>query len=313
VLSAKPWKAEAIIRLVLSIFICQFLGSVGVSVARYPQASHPVNPWIFGGLAAGCLICSVAALFILHRPWDLDRFTRPFLMMIFCLYLGLTLGAFVQYFVGKAGDENPTLRTIIATLSFQGMALIFIWRFVREHHTRWRDAFGFQLDWKTALLCGVLLAVAFLPVAWLLQMVTIKIMVGVNLKPEVQQAVRALTHSITWFDRVALGVVAVGLAPIAEEVLFRGIIYPAVKQAGFPRLALWGTSIIFAAIHLNLATFVPLLVLALALTWIYERTGNLLAPIAAHAVFNATEFTLFYLLPVVARKIEWLQRFVVDQ
>ena len=49
------------------------------------------------------------------------------------------------------------------------------------------------------------------------------------------------------------------LAPVAEELLFRGILYPAIKQAGFPRLALWGTSLLFAAMHMNLVTFVPLL------------------------------------------------------
>ena len=38
---------------------------------------------------------------------------------------------------------------------------------------------------------------------------------------------------------------------------------------------------------MNAPTFVPLFVFALALTWLYERTDNLLAPITAHALFNA--------------------------
>jgi CAAX protease family protein len=84
------------------------------------------------------------------------------------------------------------------------------------------------------------------------------------------------------------------LAPVAEEMLFRGILYPAVKQAGFPRLALWGTALLFAAVHQNLVTFVPLTVLALALAWLYERTDNLWAPITAHAMFNAMNFVILY-------------------
>jgi len=43
-------------------------------------------------------------------------------------------------------------------------------------------------------------------------------------------------------------------------------------------------------IHLNAPTFVPLFALALALTWLYERTDNLLAPITAHALFNAANY-----------------------
>ena len=68
----------------------------------------------------------------------------------------------------------------------------------------------------------------------------------------------------------------------------------AIKQAGHPRIALWGASLAFAAIHVNLATFLPLLLLALILTWLYETTGNLLAPIAAHSLFNTMNFVLLY-------------------
>ena len=109
-------------------------------------------------------------------------------------------------------------------------------------------------------------------------------------QPEEQQAVRALRVAASWQNRVALAAAAILLAPIAEEMLFRGILYPAIKQAGYPRLALWGTSLLFAAVHANVLIFLPLLVLALALTALYERTNNLLAPITAHALFNALNF-----------------------
>jgi membrane protease YdiL (CAAX protease family) len=83
---------------------------------------------------------------------------------------------------------------------------------------------------------------------------------------------------------------------VAEEVLFRGILYPAIKQAGHPRVALWGTALLFAAVHMNLVTFLPLAVLALVLTALYERTNNLLAPITAHVLFNALNFVTLLVL-----------------
>jgi membrane protease YdiL (CAAX protease family) len=85
---------------------------------------------------------------------------------------------------------------------------------------------------------------------------------------------------------------AVVLAPVAEEFIFRGMLYPFVKQLGYPRLAWLGVSFVFALVHLNGAIFLPLFVLALALTWLYEKTDNLLAPITAHALFNAANLTL---------------------
>jgi membrane protease YdiL (CAAX protease family) len=54
-------------------------------------------------------------------------------------------------------------------------------------------------------------------------------------------------------------------------------------------------SLLFALIHLNLAALFPLFVLALAFTWLYEHTDNLLAPIVAHALFNAANLAQVYL------------------
>jgi membrane protease YdiL (CAAX protease family) len=71
-------------------------------------------------------------------------------------------------------------------------------------------------------------------------------------------------------------------------------LYPWIKKAGFPKLAFVGTSLVFAIIHLNLMTLLPLFVLALILTGLYEKTNNLLAPIAGHALFNAVNLVMLY-------------------
>jgi len=293
VLSAKPWKAEAILRLFVSIFLCYILGSTVLATVRFFGAARTINPWVFGALVLGSAIFTVAALHILRRPWDPDQFTRPFLLMVFFLYLGLTLGAFAQHFAGKSDGENPTLRTVIATLSFQGAALVFIWRLLREYQISWSEAFGFRMNKKYALLFGVVIACVFFPIGEGLQVVAAKILSQFGGKPELQPAVQALKDTATWLDRLVLAGVAIVLAPVAEESLFRGVLYPAIKQAGYPRLALWGTSLIFAVIHVNVATLLPLFVLAVVLAVLYEKTGNLLAPILAHGLFNLYNFLKF--------------------
>ena len=87
-------------------------------------------------------------------------------------------------------------------------------------------------------------------------------------------------------------VMSVAVAPIAEEILFRGILYPAIKQIGHPLLAAIGTALLFALFHVNLLTFASLTVVALGLIALYEFTDNLLAPITAHAVFNASNLVM---------------------
>jgi hypothetical protein len=186
---------------------------------------------------------------------------------------------------------------IIAGLSFQGAALILIAHFVREHGVSWKEAFGLANNRRQAIMLGAILACLFLPLGMGLQWLSAQVMVHLphlQLKPQEQEAVQTLQLAVTWFNRLALAGVTIVLAPAAEEMLFRGILYPWIKQAGFPRLALWGTALLFAAIHLNLVTFVPLTVLALGLTVLYDRTDNLWAPIAAHALFNAMNFVILY-------------------
>jgi membrane protease YdiL (CAAX protease family) len=296
VLSEKPWKSEAVVRLCLTLFICQFLGAVALAELRFFSQTREANPWLVGALGVACAICSGVGLFIIRKPWDFDRFTRQFLMLILFVYLGLTLGAFVQHFAGKSDDQNLALRAFAGALCFQGVLLALMPRFLREHGQTWSGAFGFAQKTWPAILFGVLLAVLFLPLGELLQRASMEVISRLGSSPEAQPAVEALKKSTAWLDRAAMAVVAVLLAPLAEELLFRGILYPALKRAGYRRLALWGTSLLFALIHMNLATFVPLLLFALLLTLLYERTGNLLAPMTAHALFNILNFAKFLYL-----------------
>ena len=70
------------------------------------------------------------------------------------------------------------------------------------------------------------------------------------------------------------------------------MLYPFVKQLGSPKMAFFGTSAIFAEIHFDAGSLVPLFVLALVLTWLYKKTDCLMAPIAAHSLFNATNLVV---------------------
>ena len=184
---------------------------------------------------------------------------------------------------------------VIALLSFQGLALIWIALFLREHCTTWREAFGFRKHWLHAILLGLIVGCIFLPIGLGLKWLSAEFIVRLHFKPEEQQVVQALQNDDTGITRFIFGLLTVLLVPPAEEALFRGIFYPWAKQSGFPLLALWGTAIFFGAIHLNLISFIPLTLLALALTMLYEKTDNLLAPITSHALFNGVNFALLYL------------------
>jgi membrane protease YdiL (CAAX protease family) len=215
-----------------------------------------------------------------------------------CFYTAIIFGVWAQKLMGSHPEGTSVRQMIIATLSIQGAGLVFMTLFVREHGLNWAEAFGLSNHCGRAVLFGVLTACIFLPFARLLQEVSFELMTRLPhlpINPE-QEVVQTLRQASVWAQRVAMGAATILLAPLAEEMFFRGILYPAIKQAGFPRLALWGTSVVFAAIHLTPVIFLPLLVLALLLVWLYEKTDNLLAPIAAHSLFNGLNFAMVYVM-----------------
>jgi membrane protease YdiL (CAAX protease family) len=293
-LSARAWNLSAVVRLFLCVAACFVCGALLATVLHHTSAGREQDLRFYRSMAAaaGCEACSI--LFV-YRRWTLDNWVGQFIAFIVLFYGGVFIGLFSQ---PKTDPLDPSVsQMVIAAVSLQGAVLIFVPHFLQEQGLTWHEAFGFGNNRRRALVLGIIVACVFLPVGMGLQWLSAQVMVHLphlNLKPQEQESVQTLEMAVTWFNRAALGAITIVLAPVAEEMLFRGILYPAVKRAGFPRAAFWGTAVLFALVHENLVTFLPLVTLAIALTLLYERTDNLWAPIAAHATFNAMNFVILY-------------------
>ncbi len=75
------------------------------------------------------------------------------------------------------------------------------------------------------------------------------------------------------------------LVPIGEEVFFRGFIFSTLRRWGWA-WAVTLSSLLFAAVHLQVVHFLPILLLGVVLAVLYQRTGSLVASIAVHGVNN---------------------------
>jgi len=86
----------------------------------------------------------------------------------------------------------------------------------------------------------------------------------------------------------SVGSIVIGclLAPVLEEMFFRGIILRSFLQQ-YPRWAsIAGSALIFGAVHMNLYQFAAATILGLFLGWLYQRSRSLLPCIALHAAYN---------------------------
>ena len=81
-------------------------------------------------------------------------------------------------------------------------------------------------------------------------------------------------------------------APLLEEPLFRGVIFGGLAKIMPVWLAMALSGLVFAVIHVNAATLIPLWFLGSAFAWLYVRTDTLLAPMTVHFTFNAVNLIL---------------------
>ena len=161
------------------------------------------------------------------------------------------------------------------------------------------DAFGFNLkNTGRCLMLGLVTGLGLVLISMVLALLTSQLIHALGDQVEPQKLVTLIAEESAKKENIPtlifFVVMAVAVAPVAEEILFRGILYPAVKQIGYPRLAAIGTALLFALFHVNLLTFASLTVVALGLIALYEFTDNLLAPITAHAVFNASNLIMLF-------------------
>ena len=92
------------------------------------------------------------------------------------------------------------------------------------------------------------------------------------------------------------GFTAIVLAPVFEEVLFRGVLLPVAARHMGGAAAVLVSAAVFAAAHLSLGELVPLFVLALGLGWLRWSSGRLLPCVLMHALWNGLTFLNLMLL-----------------
>ncbi len=226
-----------------------------------------------------------------EKPW-----TPVDVLRLLMAWLLLLCGAqlIVAQFAPAAafqGNTNRMMTLVVQMLGFHVAALVLVGVLLFRRGISWGDAFGLgtpRLGFSVGI--GVLVGLLVLAPAWALGQLSALVLEGIGFPVKPQQAVQMVQSAASTGERALTALMAVGLAPVVEEVLFRGIIYPTVKQVGYPRIAIWGTAFFFAAIHGTPAIFVPLFFLGALLAHLYERTGTLLVPITVHAMFNLVNF-----------------------
>lgn len=93
----------------------------------------------------------------------------------------------------------------------------------------------------------------------------------------------------------ALSIVAIVIAPAAEEMVFRGGLFGYLRTRMHRSFAVLIPSILFGLVHGNLRSFPLLVILGMINSVAYERTGRLTTPIVVHALVNLSTIAILLL------------------
>lgn len=87
-----------------------------------------------------------------------------------------------------------------------------------------------------------------------------------------------------WLQFFVLGIIM----PVAEELLFRGIVYSRLKLYYDVTIAAYIAAIVFGVAHFNLVQGLYAFVMGILFTYVYEKSDNILAPAIIHIAANLT-------------------------
>ena len=179
---------------------------------------------------------------------------------------------------------NAILTALVSVFSSVITLIIFL-------KTKWTPLTrGYLLSkpWGTLLWVALFSLGTIIPLSFLYEQL------GIEMDENTQQIFTSLMKE-PW------GYVAIGiLAPLAEEVVFRGAILRTLLGIMSKKnhwVAIMISAAIFGVVHANLAQFVNALLMGLLLGWMYYRTGSLVPGILLHWVNNTMAYVLANIMP----------------
>lgn len=230
----------------------------------------------------------------LFPPWGISEILFIFLMTYFVGFLFDTSGVFLLKKVKSfhSFQYSELFVSLVAVFSQTVVLALLVIYFVRIKHRVSFTCFGLErADLGKGLIVGVVGGFGiFLTVSLVMFLITLLLPV----LTEPQPFARIVLGARSWLQLVFPLLVGGFFAPFAEELYFRGFVYPVFRSRYGVLPAILISSCFFSALHLDLIRFLPLFLGGVFLALIYERTGSLLPSVIAHSTWNITATVLVF-------------------
>ena len=290
----RPLQAVSILLIVaglaaIALVSWSYLGLLtgGQPLPTQGEAINALVGVLLGGvsLSAGLVANAVRAV-IVREALPPQRYRGPSIIVLLMLAtvvagVGSIAVAGEVAALQEGGDLSPLASLLVLTVTQLGMLAVAA-VFVAAPH----GLVGVRLLPERGVARSILLGLALAVPAWIAAQ-----LVGVAASLLLQQLgmtqeVGLAEQAVERVDPAVLVIALVIVAPIAEEIFFRGIVFNAWEREYGPRWAVYGSAALFALIHQSAFLLLPIFLLGLLLATVYRRTRSLPAVIALHAGFN---------------------------
>ncbi|OGW84616.1 MAG: hypothetical protein A3C35_01355 [Omnitrophica bacterium RIFCSPHIGHO2_02_FULL_46_11] len=195
---------------------------------------------------------------------------------------------------------NTSLLILVQTLALDIAVVFFIAGLIRRNGSRLNDLLGFRFSKIPfrEIWIGIRTYFVILPVFVGVLLLLVFIASLFSYEPPPHPLVKLLLKEETvspWMMTYSL-LAACVIGPIVEEIFFRGFLYPALRKYWGMAWTMLVTSGLFAWIHENAFSFVPIFFLGLTLSYLYEKRNNLLPCISLHVLHNTAFIGYFFLM-----------------
>ena len=208
--------------------------------------------------------------------------------VFFIVFIGIQFVVQLAAMLVCHGGKLTATANIIAALVSSVLTIgLFAWR-------KWTPYDGSYINtrpWATLFWVACLAVGCMAPVSFASEEL------GLRLSSDYEQLFASLMGSD--FGFLAVGI----LAPVAEEMVFRGALLRCLDEALGRRLrwvAVAMSALLFAVAHGNMAQGFSAFVLGLVLGWMYVRTGSIVPGVVFHWVNNSIAVFIFRLMPSAA-------------
>ena len=245
-----------------------------------------------------------------ENPSTLPQWNIPWIDFLLFIFAGFLFVLFAQNIMAACMPELPEGDTIeltpqialISILTLHGpilLSYLFFQKFyLKDKAVRLNIVpVNFLADFKQSFI----LFIQFLPLIWIISLLwssVLGLLQHFSLIEDfpVQPLVELMAKDIPMLDFLLIALLGIAFVPVIEEIIFRGCLYRFLKARNSVLIAQLVSAALFALLHDNLNSFLPLVFIGFILARIYESTGSIYKTIFFHALFNASSFTFLGLL-----------------